>query len=67
MVRKAVDLNLFKGYKVGRGLVEISHLQFADDTLFIGDGSSQNILTMKGILRWFELISDFKDNFSRVN
>ena len=63
LMKKAVALRLFKGFLVGRKNVEVSHLQFADDTLSIGDGTPQNILTMKAVLRWFELISGLKVNF----
>lgn len=40
-------------------------LQFADDTLFIGEATTQNVLTLKCILRCFELASGLKVNFSK--
>jgi hypothetical protein len=43
VMRKAVDLEIFKGFSVGRNLVVISHLQYADDTLCIGEASVENI------------------------
>lgn len=63
LVRRAVNQELFKGYVVGEGGVQISHFEFADDTLIIGDMSIANMWTIKGILRWFELISSLKVNF----
>lgn len=63
MMRQARRLNLYKGFKVGREGVEVSLLQFADDTLFICEPSTQNVLAMKSMLRCFELMSGLKVNF----
>ncbi|GAU39090.1 hypothetical protein TSUD_321610 [Trifolium subterraneum] len=51
-MRKAVNLNLFKGFVIGRDSVVISHLQYADDTLCIGEASVENLWTLKGKRRW---------------
>jgi hypothetical protein len=37
--------------------VRISHLQFADDTLIVGEKSWANIRVLKANLMFFELIS----------
>jgi hypothetical protein len=63
VMRKAVDLNLFKGFAVGRDPVIISHLQYADDTLCIGEASVTNLWTLKAILRGFEMASGLKVNY----
>jgi hypothetical protein len=63
VVRKAVDLDIFKGFSVGRNPVVISHLQYADDTLCIGEASVSNIWALKAILRGFEMASGLKVNF----
>ena len=40
LMKSLTDNNLFTGYKVGRfDLVTVSHLQFADDTLLLGEKS----------------------------
>jgi hypothetical protein len=62
-MRKAVDLELFKGFTVGRRGVVVSHLQYADDTLCIGEASVENLWTLKAILRGFEMASGLKINF----
>ncbi|MCH79823.1 LINE-1 reverse transcriptase like [Trifolium medium] len=62
-MRRAVDINLFKGFRVGSGGPIISHLQYADDTLCIGEASVDNLWTLKAILRGFELASGLKVNF----
>jgi hypothetical protein len=39
LLRKAVELDCFKGFWVGRRGDVISHLQYADDTLCIGEAT----------------------------
>ncbi|XP_019434024.1 PREDICTED: uncharacterized protein LOC109340748 [Lupinus angustifolius] len=46
IIRMAVTKNIYFGYKVGRDAVSISHLQYADDTLLIGENSEHNIMAM---------------------
>jgi hypothetical protein len=62
-IRRAEDLSLFSGFRVGIGRLSISHIQYADDTLFLGEPSVQNLWTIKTILRCFELASVLKVNF----
>jgi exonuclease III len=63
VIRKAVELELFKGFLVGNDGITVSHLQYADDTLCIGEASVQNLWTLKAILRGFEMASGLKVNF----
>jgi hypothetical protein len=67
LMRRAVELNRFRGFKVGRNGVVISHLQYADDTLCIGEASVENLWTLKAILRGFEMVSGLKVNFWKSN
>jgi hypothetical protein len=62
-MKRAVDLNRFRGFKVGASDVVISHLQYAYDTLCIGEASINNLWTLKAILRGFEMVSGLKVNF----
>ncbi|MCI45661.1 putative non-LTR retroelement reverse transcriptase, partial [Trifolium medium] len=39
LVKRAVELNSFRGFRVGESEVSVSHLQYADDTLCIGEAS----------------------------
>ncbi|CAK8537480.1 unnamed protein product [Lathyrus sativus] len=64
LVRFAVAGNLLREFKINNQNSE-SMLQFADDTLLIGDGSVMNIWAFKAVLRAFELISGLKINFSK--
>jgi hypothetical protein len=41
----------------------ISHLQYADDTLFFSPNDLNSLKIVKRILRWFELFSKLKINF----
>lgn len=66
MLMTSINLGLFKGYKVGGSdSCMVSLLQFADDTIFLGDASIQNVLVIKAVLRCFELISGLKVNFNK--
>jgi hypothetical protein len=65
VMKKAVEVNLFKGFAIGREGVSISHLQYADDTLCIGEASVQNLWTNKSILRGFHMASGLKVNFAK--
>jgi hypothetical protein len=63
LMDNAVNRNLFKGFEVKRGGTVISHLQYADGTLCIGEASVENLWTLKALLRGFEMVSGLKVNF----
>jgi len=66
MMKALVKAGLFSGYKVGtNNLLSITHLQFADDTLLIGDRSWANIRALKALLLLFEVTSGLKVNFHK--
>jgi hypothetical protein len=65
VMKNAVEQNLFKGFSIGGDGVSISHLQYADDTLCIGEALVQNLWTIKSILRGFHLASGLKVNFGK--
>ncbi|KAK2383713.1 hypothetical protein QL285_071138 [Trifolium repens] len=62
MMRRAVQIGKFKGFQVNHN-VKFQILQFADDTIFMGEGNWENIWTIKSLLRGFELVSGLKINF----
>jgi hypothetical protein len=62
-MKRAGDLGLFKGFDIGGDGPSISHLQYADDTICIGDASVENLWSLKAILRGFERASGLKVNF----
>jgi hypothetical protein len=52
---RRVDVGLFHGYHVGcQNTVQISHLQFADDTFIIGEKNWDNVHSMSAMLILFE-------------
>lgn len=65
MMSKATELGLFKAAEVGRNKVLISHLQFADDTIFLGKASRENTVFVKRFLRLMEIASGLKVNFDK--
>lgn len=64
LMRKAMEKKLFEGFLFGRNEVE-SILQYADDTIFFGKASRENVKAIKAILWSFELVSGLKINFSK--
>ena len=63
-MKNAVQLGMFKGFKINEGPM-ISHLQFADDTILVGDATVENLWGIKAVLRSFELVSGMKVNFHK--
>ncbi|KAL5567832.1 hypothetical protein UlMin_024407 [Ulmus minor] len=62
---KAVSIGEVKGFKVGREEVVVSHLQFADDTLFLLDPDQSNIQKVHTILNFFSMCSGLKINMNK--
>ncbi|MCI50664.1 LINE-1 reverse transcriptase like, partial [Trifolium medium] len=50
LMRKAVERGRFHPFKVGHDGVPVSILQYADDTLCIGEASVDNLWALKAIL-----------------
>ncbi|XP_024635971.1 uncharacterized protein [Medicago truncatula] len=60
------EFPLERGYNVGgANSVVVSHLQFADDTLLIGNKSWANVRAMRAGLVLFEAMSGLKVNFHK--
>lgn len=66
MMDSLITHNIFTGYKVGRDHnVSISHLQFADDTIILGEKSWANVRAMRAVLHLFATMSGLKVNFNK--
>ncbi|KAK2426239.1 hypothetical protein P8452_40952 [Trifolium repens] len=63
LMRSAVDRGKFKPFFVGTNGMPISILQYADDTLCIGEATVENLWAIKSVLRGFEMASGLKVNF----
>jgi hypothetical protein len=62
LMSKAVEIGRFHGYTVNNN-ISFHTLQFADDTIIVGEGTWDNLWTIKTVLRSFELVSGLKVNF----
>lgn len=67
LVNKAIEKGVFEALKVDNDKVVISHLQYADDTIFICSDAERNIKSIKYLLRIFKLLSGLKVNFHKSN
>ena len=64
LMKALVSNNLFQPFRVGRhGDVRLSHLQFADDTIIIGDKCWLNVRAIRAVLLLLEEVSGLKVNF----
>ena len=65
ILQQAIRFQLFKGVSVGNNNVQISHLQFADDTLIFSEANEQYLLRIKEILLCFQAFSGLVINFQK--
>lgn len=59
-----VELDLFEPVVLGSDNIKTLHLQYADDTVFMGAATLANARTMKYILKTFEMFLGLKINYS---
>lgn len=64
MMRNAVELGLYKHLHMEQS-ISFSLLQFADDTILVGENSWDNLWSIKAIL--CELVSCLRVNFAKSN
>lgn len=65
MMKKVVEIREFDGHMIGNPRVEITHLQYACDTLLAGEATQANIWTIKRLLQLLELTSGMKVNYGK--
>ncbi|GKC03630.1 RNA-directed DNA polymerase, eukaryota, reverse transcriptase zinc-binding domain protein [Tanacetum coccineum] len=64
--QQLIDRRLFTPIVVGKdNVVPISHLLYADDVMFIGKWSSENVNVLMMMLHWFFLASGLKINVQK--
>lgn len=56
-MKKVVKEGLIKAASVGKNKVKISHLQYADDTIFVVDRGVENVRALKWLLKNFKVVS----------
>lgn len=66
MMKAATEKRVFDGLPVPNTNIFISHLFYADDSLFIGDWSLENITNLARILRCFHVVSGLKVSFIKL-
>ncbi|XP_058758054.1 uncharacterized protein LOC131631277 [Vicia villosa] len=64
LVRKSIDIGEFQSFDI-RGSCKVELLQFADDTLIVGDGSWKHAWAIKAVLRAFEVVSGLGINYHK--
>ena len=65
-MQSLVEAELFHGYDVGPdNTLSLSHLQFVDDTLIIGQKSWLNVCSIRAVLQILEQLSGLKVNFQK--
>ncbi|KAJ9698883.1 hypothetical protein PVL29_007787 [Vitis rotundifolia] len=67
MLLRAEERNVLEGFRVGRNRTRVSHLQFADDTIFFSSTQEEDMLTLKSVLLVFGHISGLKVNLDKSN
>lgn len=65
LVEKVREMEVVKGFKLTPDGPPVTHLQFADDTLFFCEPDRQELLGYKAILRCFELASGLRINLGK--
>ncbi|XP_071694732.1 uncharacterized mitochondrial protein AtMg01250-like [Rutidosis leptorrhynchoides] len=64
LTKASTDSGLFKGTEIRADKV-LSHLQYADDMIFLGEWSRSNAYSIQNLLKCFELASGLKVNFQK--
>ncbi|GJW57915.1 hypothetical protein Tco_0104646 [Tanacetum coccineum] len=65
IVTEAREKGIFRDVVVGANKVTVSHLQYADDTIFFGDWNKENAKSLLYILKCFEDVSGLKVNYNK--
>ncbi|GJT17180.1 RNA-directed DNA polymerase, eukaryota, reverse transcriptase zinc-binding domain protein [Tanacetum coccineum] len=59
-----VNAGLYNGIQIDESL-NLSHLFYADDVIFVGKWNSSNLSTIVNVLKWFYLASGLKINLNK--
>jgi len=64
-MQRAAYLGLIKGLQIGYDAIQLTHLQFADDTLVFCEADMECVKTIKGIFITFQAFSGLCVNYSK--
>ena len=67
MLLRVEERSMLEGFNVGRNRTRVSHLQFADDTIFFSSTCVEELQTLKFILLVFGQISRLRVNLDKSN
>ncbi|KAJ0578264.1 putative RNA-directed DNA polymerase [Helianthus annuus] len=67
VINKAILVGEFKGVKIDKDGLVLSHMLYADDALILGEWSNGNVLNLARILRVFHICSGLKININKSN
>ncbi|RVW90178.1 putative mitochondrial protein [Vitis vinifera] len=67
MLLRVEERNSLEGFRVSRNRIRVSHLQFADDTIFFSNTREEELQTLKSLLLVFRLIYGLKVNLDKSN
>ncbi|KAL8478393.1 hypothetical protein ACS0TY_030339 [Phlomoides rotata] len=62
---KAVNSSMFTPAVVGKNRISVSHLQFADDTIFVGKATMENVVFLNRFLSNLEFVSGLRVNLNK--
>lgn len=65
MLKRAEEKELITGLKVARGAPSVSHLLYADDSLFYCKGSDEELQQITHILEKYSLVSGQRINYQK--
>ncbi|GJU83715.1 RNA-directed DNA polymerase, eukaryota [Tanacetum coccineum] len=63
--QRIMDEGMFKGIKLGGDMVNLSHMFYADDAVFVGQWCESNITTLVHVLDCFYKVSGLRINMSK--
>ncbi|XP_063941514.1 uncharacterized protein LOC135149664 [Daucus carota subsp. sativus] len=65
LMDKAASTGIFKGFSFGEDSKEITHLQYADDTIVFLDGTVDSARGVKKVLQCFQVLTGLKINYCK--
>ena len=63
-MREADWKNFYSSYRVGMKNEPTNILQYADDTVYVGEATWDNVLVLKAMLRGYEMVSGLNINYA---
>lgn len=65
MIGKASSNNLIRGVPIGRSRIEVTHLQFVDDTIIFLPRDDEVVRNYRRLLDYFSLMSGLEINYHK--